>query len=61
MTTLKIKMFSRIMTVNISLENDIVIITTNLEGIKRSVSYTSIDEAIKNTTIKPVAEYLKSI
>jgi hypothetical protein len=61
MTTLEIKMFGRIMTVNINIDNNQVFITTNLEGKKMYFSYGSIAEAINNTTIKPVAEYLKSI
>ena len=61
MTTLEIKIFSKVMTVNISIDNNQVFITTNLEGNKRSVYYGSIAEAINNTTIKPVAEYLKTV
>ena len=61
MTTLEIKIFSKVMTVNISIDNNQVFITTNLEGNKRSVYYGSISEAINNTTIKPVAEYLKTV
>jgi hypothetical protein len=61
MTTLEIKIFSKVMTVNINIDNNQVFITTNLEGNKRSVYYGSIAEAINNTTIKPVAEYLKTV
>ncbi len=61
MTTLEIKIFSKVMTVKINIDNNQVFITTNLEGNKRTVYYGSIAEAINNTTIKPVAEYLKTV
>ena len=49
------------MTVNITIENNQVFITKNLEGKKTYTSYNSIAEAIQNTTINPIAEYLKTV
>ena len=61
MKTLEVKIFSRIMKVNINIDNNGVIVTTYLDNNRRSSYYGSVEEAINGCTIKAVAQYLKTI
>lgn len=61
MTTLEIKTNGRILKATINILSACVIISTDFDGFKRTASYSSIEEAINNTTIVPVKEYLKSL
>jgi hypothetical protein len=60
-TDLKINLFGKESIVTIQIYDMCVIISTNIDNYKRSTSYSSIEEAIKNTTLNPVREFLKSI
>lgn len=61
MKTLEITIGKRTLKATITVLTACVIINTEFDGFKRTSSYHSVEQAIENTTIVPVKEYLKSL
>jgi hypothetical protein len=61
MKTIEIKAGKRTLKATITLLTACVIINTEFDGFKKSYSYETISQAIENTTLIPVKEYLKTL
>ncbi len=61
MKTLEITIGKRKLKATVTLLTACIIINTEFDGFKKSYSYNTIDQAIENTTLVPVREYLKTL
>lgn len=59
MKTIELTLQNRNLKASINVLSACVIINTEFDGFKRSTSYSSIEDAIKNTTLIPVKQCLK--
>jgi hypothetical protein len=61
MKTFEIKLNGKTLKATVTIMSACVIVNTEFDGFKRSMSADSISEAAEKTTIVPVKEYLKSL
>lgn len=61
MKNLIVKLQNRNLNIQIEVTEFGVYVNTDFDGRKRNSSYSNIDEAINNTTLVPVKNYLKTL